>query len=303
LRYHSLLESTLIDIKSTMSQIPPVLTLREEDVKRMLACSVHLGSQNMDSSMKRYVFKRNEHGVHLIDIRKTWEKLQLAARAIVAIENPKDVCAVALSSQSAVPYAQRAVLKLGSYLSCRTIAGRFTPGTFTNQQQSHYFEPRILIASDTRKDHQPIVEASYVNMPVIAFCNTDSSLRGIDIAIPCNTQGKYSIALMYWLLCREVLRLRGDAVTRDKEWNVMVDMFIYRDPEEAEKQQQRALDEAGQADTGAAAGGEGTGGDWNDDGEGAGAAGGESQGADWTGGGAGSWGDETATAGGEGGGW
>jgi len=203
-----------------MSQIPPVLNLREEDVKRMVACNVHIGSLNMDVSMERYVYKRNENGNHIIDLRKTWEKLQLAARAIICVENPKDVCAVALSGQNAVPYAQRAVLKLGQYIKCRTIAGRFTPGTFTNQQQSHFFEPRLLIASDTIKDHQPIVEASYVNMPVIAFCNANSSLRGIDIAIPCNTTGKNSIALMYWLLAREVLRLQN-AIPHDKEWDVM----------------------------------------------------------------------------------
>jgi len=258
----------------------------------------------MDSSMKRYVFKRNEQGVHLIDIRKTWEKLLLAARAIVAVENPKDVCAVALSSQSAVPVAQRAVLKLGSYLGCRTIAGRFTPGTFTNQQQSHYFEPRLLIASDTRKDHQPIVEASYVNMPVIAFCNTDSSLRGIDITIPCNTSGKYSIALLYWMLAREVLRLR-DSISREREWDVMVDMFIYRDPEEAEKQQQRTHEETGQVETGVGAGGEGgVGGDWNDDTEGGpGVGASEGQGADWGAGASSSWGDDTSAAAGGESGW
>jgi len=219
----------------------------------------------MDASMARYVFKRNENGVHIIDVRKTWEKLQLAARAIVTVchENPKDVCAVALSAQSSIPYAQRAVLKLGQYLGCRTIAGRFTPGTFTNQQQSPYFEPRLLIAADTLKDHQPIVEASYVNMPVIAFCNTNSSVRGIDIAIPCNTSGKNSIALMFWMLAREVLRLQN-LVSRDKEWEVMVDMFVYRDPEEAEKQQARATEgDAGQGETSGATQGEGTQADWN----------------------------------------
>jgi small subunit ribosomal protein SAe len=243
-----------------MSQVPPVLNLREEDVKRMLACQVHLGSQNMDITMTRYVHKRNENGVHIIDLRKTWEKLVLAARTIVAIENPKDVCAVGLSSLSTNPYAQRAVLKLGQYIGCKTIAGRFTPGTFTNQQQPQFFEPRLLIASDTRKDHQPIVEASYVNMPVIAFCNADSSLRGIDIAIPCNTSGKNSIALMYWLLAREVLRLRS-AIPRDKEWSVMVDLFVFRDPEETEKQQ-RSIEDAGQSDAGGATGGEGQTTDW-----------------------------------------
>jgi len=269
-----------------MSQIPPVLNLREEDVKRMLACHVHLGAQNLDTGMTRYVHKRNENGAHIIDVRKTWEKLQLAARAIVSIENPKDVCAVALSSQSSIPYAQRAVLKLGQYLGCRTIAGRFTPGTFTNQQQSHFFEPRLLIAADSRKDHQPIVEASYVNMPVIAFCNTDSSLRGIDIAIPCNTSGKNSIALMYWMLAREVLRLQN-TISRDKEWAVMVDMFVYRDPEETEKQQQRTQDDAGHGDASATTGGADTT-DWT---EHTTANTGEGAEGDW-GAGQTSWGDE-----------
>jgi len=278
-----------------MSQIPPVLNLREEDVRRMIACSVHIGSQNMDVSMTRYVYKRNENGAHIIDLRKTWEKLQLAARAIVCIENPKDVCAVALSGQNTIPYAQRAVLKLGQYLGCRTIAGRFTPGTFTNQQQSHFFEPRMLIASDTRKDHQPIVEASYVNMPVIAFCNADSSLRGIDIAIPCNTQGKNSIALMYWMLAREVLRLHN-SITRDKEWDVMVDMFVYRDPEEAEKQQQRAIEESAQGDTTGTVG-EGGQTDWNEGTDTTASAGTEADG-DWSN--QGDWGEGGNP---EGGGW
>jgi len=206
----------------------------------MIACGVHLGSTNVDPAMLRYVWKRNENGIYIMDLRKTWEKLQLAARVIAAIENSKDVCAVSVSTASSgAAYAQRAVLKLSKYLGCRTFVGRITPGTFTNYQQQQYLEPRLLIASDPLKDHQPVLEASYVNLPVVAFCNTNSPLRGIDIVIPCNTEGKHSIALMYWFLTREVLRLR-DSVPRDKEWDVMVDMFVYRDPDEAEKQNQQA---------------------------------------------------------------
>lgn len=67
-------------------------------------------------------------GIHLINIKKTWEKLLLAARAIVAIENPAEVCAI-----SSRPYGQRAVLKFASFTGATPIAGRFTPGTFTNQ--------------------------------------------------------------------------------------------------------------------------------------------------------------------------
>jgi len=220
-----------------MSQFPPILHLQEADLKKMLACHVHIGNTNLASGNERYVHSRNEAGNHIIDLRKTWEKLVLAARAIVAVKNPRDVCVVGLNAGSqGSPIAQRAVLKFGKYCGTRAVVGRFTPGTLTNQIQSNYFEPSLLVVSDPIKDHQPLMESSYMNIPVIAFTNTHHSLRNIDIAIPCNTEGAHSIALMYWLLAREVQRLQA-ILGRDKEWEVMVDMFIYKDPEEQEKQE------------------------------------------------------------------
>jgi len=220
-----------------MSQFPPILQLQVDDLKKMLACHVHIGNTNLASGNERYVHGRNDAGNHIIDLRKTWEKLVLAARAIVAVKNPRDVCVVGLNAGSqGSPIAQRAVLKFGKYCETRSVVGRFTPGTLTNQIQSHYFEPSLLVISDPIKDHQPLMESSYMNIPVIAFTNTHHSLRNIDIAIPCNTEGVHSIALMYWLLSREVQRLQG-ILARDKEWEVMVDMFIYKDPEEQEKQE------------------------------------------------------------------
>eukprot|EP01034_Spumella_vulgaris_P025372 gene25372-31824_t len=79
---------------------------------------------------------------------------------------------------------------------------------------SQYTEPRLLIVTDPRIDSQAIKEASYTNIPVISFC-------------------RLSIGLLYWLLAREVLRMRG-TISRDS-WGVPVDLFFYRDPEELEK--------------------------------------------------------------------
>ena len=92
--------------------------------------------------------------------------------------------------------------------------------------------------TDPRVDHQAIHEASYVNIPVIALADTDAPLQYVSVAIPTNSKVRHAINLIWWLLAREVLRLRSTIPRTPDDWNVMVDIFFERDPEEVEKQQQ-----------------------------------------------------------------
>lgn len=195
--------------------------------------------------MNRYVWRRRADGVHVLNIAKTWEKLVLAARIIVAIENPADVAVL-----SHPQVGQRAVLKFSKFVGATPLAGRFTPGTFTNQIQERFIEPRLIIVTDPRDDSQAIAETGYVNIPVIALATSDNCCRNVDVVIPCNNRSTESVGLIYWLLAREVLRLRGE-LARDQKWEVMPDLFFWRSVDEQQKlmeaDAQRAREQAQQA--------------------------------------------------------
>ncbi|KAL9228489.1 hypothetical protein vseg_004066 [Gypsophila vaccaria] len=241
-----------------------VLTQKEEDIMMMLGSEVHLGTKNCDFQMERYVFKRRSDGIYIINVGKTWEKLQMAARVIVSIENPEDIIV-----QSARPYGQRAVLKFAQYTGAHAIAGRHTPGTFTNQLQTSFSEPRLLILTDPRTDHQPIKEAALGNIPTIAFCDTDSPMGYVDIGIPANNKGKHSIGCLFWLLARMVLQMRG-TIRPGQKWDVMVDLFFYREPEEpkeTEDEETTAVADYGMPDYAAGALGATPADNWGNDGQ------------------------------------
>lgn len=221
----------------------------EADVMKMLAAQTHIGRRRCHTNMKRYVWKRRDDGVHVINLEKTWAKMVLAARILVTVKDPADIAVMSTRT-----FGQRGAIKFAHYTGATAMVGKWVPGTFTNPRNKRAFtEPRVLLVDDPNTCFAALRETSYVGIPVIALMGTDNNSRFVDCGIPCNNKGKFSIGLMFWLLTRELLRMRGKhdyECYRGIPWKESVDLFFYRDADEIKRQQdakQRKAERAARA--------------------------------------------------------
>ena len=187
-------------------------------INTYLESGVHIGTHMCTKHMKRFVYKQKPDGPYVLDVRKIDERIRIAGK-FIARYKPEAVLAV-----SARQYGFTPVKKFAELTGGKAITGRFVPGTLTNPWLKHYIEPDILIATDPRVDTQAIIEASKIGIPVVAIASTDAKLSNVDLVIPGNNKGRKSLAVIYWLLTRQVLRERG-VIAMDADLPVGPDAF------------------------------------------------------------------------------
>ncbi|MHA1757873.1 MAG: 30S ribosomal protein S2 [Promethearchaeota archaeon] len=185
---------------------------------KYLAAGIHIGTQIKTKDMLPFIYRITRSGLYVIDIRKTDERIQIAARMIARYE-PQNVLVVA-----ARRYGHRPIKKFCELTKCYPIAGRFIPGTLTNYTAGEYHETDLVVVGDPRADRQVVKEAKRIKVPIISLCDTDNNATDLDLVIPANNRGRKALALIFWLLARQVLIERGSISSPD-EFTVELEDF------------------------------------------------------------------------------
>ncbi len=169
-----------------------------------LAAGVHIGTQIKTGDMKEFIFKVRQDGLYVLDIRKLDERIRIASKFLSRFEAQKILLVAARQ------YAHKPVEMFSKAVGSDYIIGRFIPGTLTNPMLKYYKEPDVVFVNDPAIDRQAVSEATIIGLPVVALCDTNNSLADIDLATPTNNKGRKALALVYWLLAREILKIRGE---------------------------------------------------------------------------------------------
>lgn len=172
-------------------------------IDKYLSAGVHIGTHICTKFAEPFVYRIRSDGVYILDVRKIDERLRVAGKFLASFD-PSKIAVISVRL-----YGRKPVEKMCQYLQCKPFTGRFLPGTFTNPSLKWYFEPEVIVITDPRADSQALKEAAEIGIPVVAFVDTDNKTEFIDLAIPGNNKGRKSLALLYWILTRQVLREKG----------------------------------------------------------------------------------------------
>ncbi len=179
---------------------------------------VHIGTQVKSKDMDPYIFKIRNDGLYILNIKKTNHAI-IEAGKMLARFNPEDILVVAQRQ-----YAFRPVAKFSEVVGSNSIIGRFIPGTLTNPMLKSYSSAKVILITDPLADTQAMKEAIRIGIPIIALCDANNKTDFVDIILPTNNKGRMSLAVIYWILAREILKDRGDIKAYD-EMKAKVDDF------------------------------------------------------------------------------
>ncbi len=208
-------KETNTDIETELIPVGEELLLPRDT---MLSAGIHIGTRMKTKDMSLFIYRVRPDGLFVLDVKKTDERIRVVAKFLARFE-PSKVAVI-----SARLYGHTPVRKFAELARTTSLVGRFIPGMLSNPLYPNRIEPSIVVVSDPKADLQAVKEAAAIGVPVVALCSTDNDFTGVDLVIPTNNKGRRALAVIFWLLARQVLRERGE-IPPDKDIPLSIDDF------------------------------------------------------------------------------
>lgn len=170
----------------------------------LLSAGIHIGTRMKTRDMDPFIYRVRPDGLFVLDVKKTDDRIRAAGKFLARFEPSK----VAVAATRL--YAHEPIKKFCEVTGATPLAGRFVPGMLSNPLYPNRVDPEVIVVSDPRADAQAVKEASKVGIPIVALCSTDNEFAGVDFVIPTNNKGRRALAVIFWLIARQVQRERGE---------------------------------------------------------------------------------------------
>ncbi|MBU1136692.1 MAG: 30S ribosomal protein S2 [Nanoarchaeota archaeon] len=169
-------------------------------IEDYIKVGAHIGTKVITPHMRKYVYRRRNDGIAILDINFTDEKLKELIKLVEKFE-PENFILVCKREAG-----WKAVEKFSELTGVRVFTKKYPAGILTNITLPNFFETDMILVCDPWIDRNAMRDGKKIKKKIFALCDTNNYAFDADFFVPCNNKSSKSLGLILYIIAREYLK-------------------------------------------------------------------------------------------------